>query len=171
MKDKSLETLFFEAIKSKYPRTIRNYRPDWLKNLSTGKNLELDCYNYDEKKAWEINGAHHYGLKQEIKDNKKLEICKARGIFLKSFWEVSGIIKYLENIGVENVYIRRIKRWNSKKKQKQHLGRKAYYKNIPVDKRYRQAFKAQREETESILRRKLQGSTLIARGSNRPAME
>lgn len=38
----------------------RNYRPKWLKNPETGRNLEIDVYYEPWKIGMEYNGAQHY---------------------------------------------------------------------------------------------------------------
>ena len=48
-----LEMWFFEN------KVLYNYRPDWLKNPLTGKNLELDIYYPELKLAVEFNGMQH----------------------------------------------------------------------------------------------------------------
>jgi hypothetical protein len=60
----------------------RNYRPNWLKNPKTGRNLELDFYLEKKKIAVEVQGFHHKTIYQEEKDKIKEDICKERGIRL-----------------------------------------------------------------------------------------
>ena len=62
---------------------IKNFRPDWLKNPLTGKNLEYDFYIPKFKMAFEIQGDHHWTSDyQKYKDNIKREISKNKGIDL-----------------------------------------------------------------------------------------
>jgi len=69
-------------------------RPDFLKNIITGRNLELDCYNHDLRLAVEYNGIQHYRYpnkfhkskeqfeKQLIRDDMKRLLCDRNGIYL-----------------------------------------------------------------------------------------
>ena len=42
-----------------YPHTFPSVRPDFLKNPSTGKNLEIDCYNHILRIGLEYQGKQH----------------------------------------------------------------------------------------------------------------
>ena len=69
-------------------------RPDFLKNPTTNRNLELDLYNDELKIAIEHNGIQHYEwpnytgqskkkfIKQLQRDRFKAEQCNANGIYL-----------------------------------------------------------------------------------------
>ena len=59
------------------PTTIlKNYRPDFLKNDTTGKNLEYDFYLEEYKVALEIQGDHHYTDDYQIeKDELKIQLA------------------------------------------------------------------------------------------------
>ena len=58
-------------------------RPDWLRNPSTGRNLELDFYMPTMKLGIEIQGPTHYeDLAQQERDRLKRELCKENGIDL-----------------------------------------------------------------------------------------
>jgi len=69
-------------------------RPDFLKNPTTGRNLELDCYNHELRLAVEYNGIQHYRYpnkfhkskeqfeKQLIRDDMKRLLCDRNGIYL-----------------------------------------------------------------------------------------
>ncbi len=59
-----------------------NYRPDWLKNEMTGKNLELDIYYPNLKMAAEFQGLHHKLNYQIKKDGIKKRKCEELGIKL-----------------------------------------------------------------------------------------
>ena len=74
-----LETYF----KKPFPRV----RPDWLKNPTTGKNLELDCYNQELGLAVEYNGQQHYHHTDQIayteyKDKLKRKLTEQQGVYL-----------------------------------------------------------------------------------------
>lgn len=74
----------------KFPRV----RPDFLQNSTTGRNLELDCYNEEIKIACEYNGLQHYKFtpkyhknykdfqKQKDRDTLKRILCKRKGVTL-----------------------------------------------------------------------------------------
>jgi hypothetical protein len=77
-----------------YPHyKFETYRPNFLKNPETGRNLELDLYNDRLKLAVEFNGRQHYQhtpffqTKDEFKEQKrrdelKKKLCKKNGITL-----------------------------------------------------------------------------------------
>lgn len=74
--------------------TFNKIRPNWLKNPSTGRCLELDGYNEDLQIAVEYNGEQHYkwpnftGIseedfnKQRERDQLKVDICNSKQICL-----------------------------------------------------------------------------------------
>lgn len=73
---------------------LENYRPDFLKNPETKRNLELDCYSPSEAFATEFQGEQHYRYpnkfhktleefeKQLHRDVIKQEMCKKEGVKL-----------------------------------------------------------------------------------------
>lgn len=63
-----------------------NYRPNWLKNKKTGKNLELDIFYPDVAVAIECQGSssHRLSSYQVEKDKLKENLCKKEGVFLLS---------------------------------------------------------------------------------------
>lgn len=68
-----------------------NFRPDWLKNLSTGQNLELDIYFPEIALAIEVNGFSHLHNFQKERDKIKSILCKDRGIFLITISDLSEL--------------------------------------------------------------------------------
>jgi hypothetical protein len=72
----------------------RNYRPSFLRNPETGKNLELDCYNEEYAIAVEYNGVQHYKfpsafhktekefMDQLYRDRLKKKLCDEAGVYL-----------------------------------------------------------------------------------------
>jgi len=92
---------------------IEDYRPDWLKNPRTGRNLELDFYCEELKLGLEHDGEQHekyvprYHLGgpsdleyQKWKDKYKRDICKVRGV---SVITVSYKVKDIEGYIVEEL--------------------------------------------------------------------
>jgi hypothetical protein len=77
-----------------YNEPFNKVRPDFLKNPSTKRNLELDCYNEDLRIALEYQGPQHYQWpnftrqsyedfeKQRVRDKFKERRCKEEGIKL-----------------------------------------------------------------------------------------
>ncbi len=75
---------------SPFPRR----RPSWLINNLTGRRMELDGYSEKHRIAFEYNGEQHYRsdhpfnrshqafLDQVYRDNLKVELCDARGVYL-----------------------------------------------------------------------------------------
>lgn len=75
----------------------RSYRPDFLKNPETGKNLELDMYSKELMLAIEVQGVQHFCyneknpafgmtkedfIKQVRRDDYKWKVCEMLGIKL-----------------------------------------------------------------------------------------
>lgn len=72
-------------------KVILHYRPNFLKNPKTKRNLELDMYDPVTKVAIEYNGAQHYKYvdafdndvnNQQYRDKLKLELCNKEGVYL-----------------------------------------------------------------------------------------
>ncbi len=75
---------------------IRGFRPDWLKNQRTGKNLEIDFYlSKPISIGIEYQGYQHFfeskfgGLDyRQYKDDLKRKLCKKRKIALIEIFEI-----------------------------------------------------------------------------------
>uniref|UniRef100_A0A6C0JB56 Uncharacterized protein n=1 Tax=viral metagenome TaxID=1070528 RepID=A0A6C0JB56_9ZZZZ len=109
--DKEVEENFFtykrkhedqcrQIIEKMFQLPFPKCRPNFLKNPSTKRNLELDCYNPDiitsmgKGLAWEYDGEQHYvfvpkwhidqeGLeRQEFRDRLKEDLCLKNGTML-----------------------------------------------------------------------------------------
>jgi hypothetical protein len=64
-------------------RVERNLRPDFLKNPSTGHNLELDFFLPRLSLGIEVQGPHHYTSDdQASRDETKRLLCAAAGVVL-----------------------------------------------------------------------------------------
>jgi hypothetical protein len=93
-----------KTFKLPFPKT----RPSFLKNPTSGKSLELDCYCEKLKLACEYNGQQHYRftpyfhknyeafLNQQFRDNLKKKLCKQNNIYLIEVpYYIENIEKYL----------------------------------------------------------------------------
>lgn len=75
-------------------RVLTDFRPNFMKNPKTKRNLELDLYDPLTKIAIEYNGIQHYQeskhfnvtseklMKQKERDLMKIELCKKEGVTL-----------------------------------------------------------------------------------------
>ena len=62
---------------------IDNFRPDWLKNPNTNRNLELDRYYPNLKIGFEYNGLQHrkkINAEQWERDKIKKTLCGKEGV-------------------------------------------------------------------------------------------
>ena len=92
--DSRPEALCCSIIEEIYQKPFVKVRPDFLKNPETGHNLELDCYNAELNIAVEYSGYQHYVypnrfhrmyddfIKQVRRDQFKVDVCDAQGIYL-----------------------------------------------------------------------------------------
>ena len=89
------EQLCRELLKKWFPNdgVLYNYRPMWLKNPATGRNLELDIFYPDLKIAFEFNGIQHKLLQQSRKDYFKNKKCYELGIMLLSVYHPMDLFK------------------------------------------------------------------------------
>jgi hypothetical protein len=88
------ERICRDTMEKIYGVPFKNTRPSWLKNDTTGRNLELDCYNDKLKMAVEYQGIFHtkypnffHKTLDEFKevqrrDKLKIKICKQEGVHL-----------------------------------------------------------------------------------------
>jgi hypothetical protein len=88
------EKICRDTMEKIYGVPFKNTRPSWLKNDTTGRNLELDCYNEKLKMAVEYQGIFHtkfpnffHKTLNEFKevqrrDKLKIKICKQEGVHL-----------------------------------------------------------------------------------------
>lgn len=88
------EIICCQTLEEIYGKPFKSVRPDFLKNPTTGHNLELDCYNEELKLAVEYNGEQHYVwpnffrttqqqfVEQLRRDQFKVEMCDQLGIYL-----------------------------------------------------------------------------------------
>jgi hypothetical protein len=83
-----------EMLENLFKQSFLKVRPSFLRNPSTGRNLELDCYNADLRIALEYHGAQHYYFTpyfhiteagfhaQQQRDLLKRQLCREHGILL-----------------------------------------------------------------------------------------
>lgn len=83
-----------EILQNLFNKPFPKVRPEFLKNIKTGRNLELDGYNEELKLAFEYNGIQHYQYpnftgqsyedfqKQKIRDKMKIDRCDDKGIYV-----------------------------------------------------------------------------------------
>lgn len=88
------ETICRHVLEEYYGVPFKSARPNWLKNINTGANCELDCYNETLGIAVEYNGIQHYMYpnpfhkseaefrKQIMRDKFKVQQCAEHGIKL-----------------------------------------------------------------------------------------
>jgi hypothetical protein len=84
MKTSKIESLTRNVVNFYYPNIeiIYNHRPDWLKNVETGRNLELDIFIPEKNIAIEVNGITHKLEKNIVRGEFKNARCEERGIRL-----------------------------------------------------------------------------------------
>jgi hypothetical protein len=103
-----------EILERLLDKKFEKVRPDFLRNVVTGKNLELDLYNSDLNLCVEFNGRQHYEYipyfhqnkeafyNQRYRDEMKKNKCKEIGI---NYLEVPYNIKPsdMENYIIKNL--------------------------------------------------------------------
>lgn len=136
-----------------------NYRPNWLKNIGTNKNLEIDIYIPQIKLCVEINGIHHKTEWQMKKDKLKKSIIQKKGLRLTNIDKISQIDAYIRKWMIPNSDIKII----SDTIKKEIADTEEYYKHnsnnkyfqkygliIKKEKAIRLAEEAQQKENESV---------------------
>lgn len=110
-----------------------NFRPDFLRNEETGKNLELDIFYPDLKLAIEVNGFTHELRDIKERDKFKKIKCEKNGIKYIGIYNIGYLVnlrKELREFLGEKLNFKRqipLKLWNKIKKyrpNKKTLGRK-----------------------------------------------
>lgn len=96
-----------------------HYRPDWLKNPKTNRNLEIDLYFPDLKIGIEINGKYHRFVRQIRRDVLKRTLCQEFGVKLFSI-----------NVPYSFREMFKIKRWIQKTKNAHNKKEKTRLKLI-----------------------------------------
>lgn len=88
------EEICCKTMKEIYGLEFSSFRPDFLKNPETGRNLEIDCYNPHVKIGVEYNGVQHYKwpnftkqtqaefINQLRRDQYKVKKCDENGYYL-----------------------------------------------------------------------------------------
>jgi hypothetical protein len=157
---------FFLEILGDY-KVEYNIRPDWLKNLKTGKNLEIDIYFPEIKIGFEINGGLHAFRVQKNRDKIKNRLCKFNGVrlitinSLKEFnrEHFKKLIKSItgKDVCISNTLYKKIKRYSNY--DKKHYDKKISNilgierKKELWGRKVREASKVQKMEAESNRRR------------------
>jgi hypothetical protein len=116
MKENKFRNTIEKLFKMPFPKS----RPEWLINPNTGKRLELDCYNHENKLAFEFDGHFHFeernGLnndlvKQKERDAIKEKVCENNNVklirvpyFLKDKEFYDKIIEGLNYIYKDNYW-------------------------------------------------------------------
>ena len=88
------ESLCKRYVQKLFKRSFTKIRPDFLKDPTTKRNLEIDLYNDSLRIGIEYNGIQHYECtkrfhktysdfrKQQERDVLKKRLCKENGILL-----------------------------------------------------------------------------------------
>ena len=90
------EGWFREVLEEIFQKPFKSTRPDWLRNPSTNRRLEIDCYNESLSLAVEYQGAQHYEpvkffggkaafVQNQARDRIKSDVCRQRKIILWTF--------------------------------------------------------------------------------------
>jgi hypothetical protein len=113
---------------------IYNWRPDFLLNEETGRNLELDIWYPNLKIAIEVNGVYHKERKVAIRDLFKQRKCKKEGIKLISINNPKDLFLLGYKIGnnkkTPKIVIDEINKYiNKKSKKYKELEKKIIIKN------------------------------------------
>lgn len=94
VRDSKLELLTKNHLETIFQKPFFKIRPEFLKNESSGRNLEIDLFNKELGLAVEIQGIQHYKfsprfhltpqqfLEQQQRDQKKALKCREYGIKL-----------------------------------------------------------------------------------------
>lgn len=79
-----VELLARRVILNYFPneKVIFNYRPDFLQNSLTGRNLEIDIYLPNLSIGVEVQSDYHKKTYQRFKDTLKDHLCESQGIKL-----------------------------------------------------------------------------------------
>jgi hypothetical protein len=72
---------------------IYNWRPDFLKNENTGKNLEVDIYYPFLRFGVEVNSLFHETRRNRSRDSLKIARCKVQGIRLIQVWNNRQLLR------------------------------------------------------------------------------
>jgi hypothetical protein len=82
------------VLESIFNKPFNKSRPNFLKNVISGNNLELDCFNEELGIACEYNGRQHYEFvpyfhrnketfqNQQYRDHMKRDLCRKNNIIL-----------------------------------------------------------------------------------------
>lgn len=86
------EKITCDIMEELFGKPFPRVRPNFLKNPSTNRNLELDCYNKELKLAVEYNGPTHYEYPNYTNQTKKDFISQiSRDVFKIKRCEENGV--------------------------------------------------------------------------------
>ena len=134
------QDLLFKKVKSYIggrTKIIQNYRPDWLKNPRTQRNLEIDIYLPEFKIGIEYQGGFHFidnSKKTDYvryKDVLKYELAKKKKVQIIEFFEED--LKY-HPFG--EIFEKRLEQVSRKKQTQKLLNRIGEVKKWVVEKEY-----------------------------------
>jgi very-short-patch-repair endonuclease len=159
------EQIVYDLLRSKYlaSEIQVNYRPEWLKNPSTGHNLELDFYIASEKVAYEVQGTSHTLLPdQQKRDEVKRELCKVAGVRLIEVPATrQGLKRLQKHFGVNYKIRYRETKYLYGEYGKRAMSASHYFTDLVKKKKkeeflkwYTRGREAQQKETESVKRRR-----------------
>lgn len=92
-------------------RIIRNFRPDWLKNPTTNRPMEIDIYLPDFRLGIEFQGFYHFN--SVTKDDRKVDwtrykdtikhaIARKRKVYIIEFFE-SDLTEKFSNLLIDKI--------------------------------------------------------------------
>jgi len=153
------QDLLFQKVKSYIggkTKIMQNYRPDWLKNPHTQKNLEIDIYLPEFKIGIEYQGGFHFldGSKKtdstRYRDTLKHELAKKKKVFIVEFFEED-----LSHHPFGEIFDKRLEQVSKKKYSKKLLNRVREVKKHVKDREMISYIKKENRNLNAEFHRKL----------------